>query len=68
MLCPMSLVRFVDLSLCSTNHRYLKKLTIKVSRFRKRDVTVLRVFVDSCVFAPFPFKDWACDLAIEDDV
>jgi hypothetical protein len=46
----------------------LKKLTIKVSRFRKRDVTVLRVFVDSCVFAPFPFKDWACDLAIEDDV
>jgi hypothetical protein len=46
----------------------LKKLTIKVSRFRKRDMAVLRVFVDACVFAPLPFKDWACDLSIEDDV
>jgi hypothetical protein len=26
------------------------------------------VFVNACVFAPLPFKDWTGDFAVEDDV
>jgi hypothetical protein len=46
----------------------LKKLTIKVSRFRKADMAVVIMFVDACVFSEFPVKDWTGNFAVEDDI
>jgi len=62
------LLRSVNLSLWSPDHRYLKKLTIEVSRLRKRNMAVVIMFVDACVFAPLPSKFWTGNFAVEDDV